>query len=115
MSSFGTVGQQRETSSDELTASARKKVAAAARRGTRPADVFSPEDLSWCFRGREQELAELAEEADLARAAERERERAKRESVALQRETERVLAEMHKAEREARHAKAVAEAKKRLR
>lgn len=100
--------ETRSTSEAEKRAHAREKVAADARRGEDPFDHYAADDLHWAFD--DAELTALREQAREVRAAERRKRATRDRGRALQRETERVLAEWDQQRLDA----ARAEARKRL-
>jgi hypothetical protein len=91
-------------------AEAREKVAADARRGVIPSVAYQLTELQWAFADHMDELEHLEQEAHDRRAREHEAGEASIRRHAVERETERVLAEWD-AER---RAKAEAEARRRL-
>jgi hypothetical protein len=105
-----TTAYLRETTDEELRARARERVARTARAGTPPRELYSPDDLEWAYRGDEEELAVLEEEAAKVPASEAQHQEQVQRRRQLQAMTDQVLAEQEAERRR----KAEAEARRRL-
>lgn len=104
----------RPSTDAENRARAREKVAALAKRGSRPSDWHDRQDLQWAFRGLEDELAALEEEAERVQSERAAQIRTKEQSHEVRKLADRIESELLAEEKRARRRKAEAEARKRL-